>query len=458
MGVDGADTVELFAPLLQDFIASGGHVDEVTPRQLFRGRSLATIACLPEINAPRCLQALIDAGADVVTRAGKRVLDGEDDAVADSVNPSRETPIYNAILTAITCSRDERCLDTLAAVPGASELIHEERLKRLIYDVLHFLTQKAEDLPGRRKLYRQIFVDGFQSPDGCCHSAADVAQFLAPMVVVPTQHFQQRTGIPRSSERLAVGTELVEDDASIVFFSHRWLTPHSDPTKAHPDDEVASKWGRIAAVMELVVQNYSTERELIDTSNLAAAQRRAASSKGLRSSIEPEKELDSTSNPAYLWLDYSCIEQDVTKEDFQHSLKLRGINSLPIFIFLCSSFVALEHEQYANRAWCRLEMFFAACFGKKRRLLLEHGALSPGRRYGFTQSAAATHTWVSIGQEFHDPRDGALTSEADRPLLTFLHYVGFDIAGGMKSRAGTTQDLLSAQDKIDMRNEARPVW
>ena len=57
----------------------------------------------------------------------------------------------------------------------------------------------------------------------------------------------------------------------------------------------------------------------------------------------------------YVWMDFSCIDQDIPAEELQsyHNSKIRGINSLPVYIYLCSSFVTIDHPEYASRAWCR---------------------------------------------------------------------------------------------------------
>ena len=84
--------------------------------------------------------------------------------------------------------------------------------------------------------------------------AGDVAAVLAPMTVVPLRVLRERKAIPRSSERPTVGTEHVPDGAPVVFFSQRWLTPHMDAAKAHPDDKSASKWRTMVETMETAVE------------------------------------------------------------------------------------------------------------------------------------------------------------------------------------------------------------
>lgn len=101
---------------------------------------------------------------------------------------------------------------------------------------------------------------------------------------------------------------------NLVFFSHRWLTPHSNPTLAHPDDENNSK--------------------------LAHMQRLAGE--------HPEWR--------FFWIDYLCVPQENPGE------QQKAINSLPHYVKSCGIMVTLCGntgqsciDVYQKRGWCRLE-------------------------------------------------------------------------------------------------------
>ena len=114
----------------------------------------------------------------------------------------------------------------------------------------------------------------------------------------------------------------------MIFFSHRWLTPHTDVARAHPDDPAANKWRLMIHAMESALVHHGFDADRAETQTAFEA--------------------------AYIWIDFASIEQDdvdATDEqllqsgtrdvppasDFRRSLKGRGIASLPIYIFLCSS-------------------------------------------------------------------------------------------------------------------------
>ena len=270
MGKDGEDRISAFAPLLDGFLADGGDVDAHLPKigmpKTFGGKTLATIACNWDINAPLCLQLLVDRGADVLARWDEARPSSDDEQ--RGLNPARYTPVYAATITATVAGTDldRRCLDIIAAVPGAMEHVHEARVKRLIYDVMRYL-RLGSTAHERRGMYRQIFTSGFESSWGCPYSARDINEALAPMRVVSLTDFRSHGAIPRSSEGIDCGTEDMDADAPCVFFSHRWLSPHVDPMLAHPDNAAKQKHKNMLGVMETAAADSAARQQPVASYN-----------------------------------------------------------------------------------------------------------------------------------------------------------------------------------------------
>ena len=175
----------------------------------------------------------------------------------------------------------------------------------------------------------------------------------------------------------------------------------------------------------------------------------AAPGKSIQVSAETEPD------DAYAWMDFSCIDQDIPAEELQsyHNSKIRGINSLPVYIYLCSSFVTIDHPEYASRAWCRcvphspfanpsqlnrltrvclarrLEMYFAKCFELRRRVAEAGAGLTTAARHKYNKQAKAPAKARPGARLDDDPRDGELTCASDLPFIKFLHFVGEMIVG-----------------------------
>jgi len=98
---------------------------------------------------------------------------------------------------------------------------------------------------------------------------------------------------------------------TINFFSHRWLRPSMDPSKAHPDDERGTK-AKVVATLGERIQNYNGGR-----------------------------------GGHYFWIDFCCIDQDDP---------LPGVMKLPVYIALCQKiWCYVDTPDYMDRAWTRLE-------------------------------------------------------------------------------------------------------
>ena len=184
-----------------------------------------------------------------------------------------------------------------------------------------------------------------------------------------------------------------------------------------------------------------------------------------------------TETEAYMWVDYACIEQD---DDISNpagaeagavasdtrSMKARGINSLPIFIFLCSSFLCLSHPEYDARAWCRTEKFFGTCFGLRQRRLSEDGKrltfVAAPSRVSLTSAGGSGGGNKGRERPYLDPRKGLLTCASDLPLIYFLTFVGImmaDVKEKAEAKAlAKAAKASSVDDAANHRPTERDAW
>ena len=201
-------------------------------------------------------------------------------------------------------------------------------------------------------------------------------EIFAPMLVVPLEAFLAFGAVPRSSDGLGVSVDTLPEDAMVVLVSHRWLRPVSNP--AHPDDEHGTKFAQICSI-------------------LAAATQGAAAGK-----------------PTYVWIDFASIEQD------ECAVLLKGVSSLPLYVQCVDIFISLSnHEEYYDRAWCRLEVLFAKASFDTSRLPQMYEPPSE------TDSNLKTHRAISDDTiaELVQPemvRTARLSCESDRHMVSFL--------------------------------------
>ncbi|CAM9114779.1 unnamed protein product [Choristocarpus tenellus] len=185
-----------------------------------------------------------------------------------------------------------------------------------------------------------------------------------PMVVLPYPIFKAVGMILRSNEAKSMTVSYASlrpcrDQSLVIFISHRWLQPCSQPP--HPDRD-GEKHGLICSGVEKLLQM-------------------------LPQGVQ-----------AYLWVDFSCIDQDDAKK------RKRGIRSMPSYIERCDAllipytategqtpgslvngfsghksengkgkeFIGMEGvptpdedrypslAQYSSRAWCRAELYMGS--------------------------------------------------------------------------------------------------
>jgi hypothetical protein len=137
--------------------------------------------------------------------------------------------------------------------------------------------------------------------------------------------------IPRSSEGVARDAEELiaaygAGATEIFLVSHRWLTPDPDPRIGHPDNAARDK---ARAVCEFV----QFRRQWVQA----------------RHHFTPN---------ILLWIDYACMDQD--------DATASGFALLPVWAACCERFLRFETDDYAQRAWCRLEVWLSYMFVRPR--------------------------------------------------------------------------------------------
>ena len=117
----------------------------------------------------------------------------------------------------------------------------------------------------------------------------------------------------------------------------------------------------------------------------------------------------------YLWIDYACVDQD------DKEVLMQGVNSLLLYAQLCDCLLSIDHDEYWERAWCRLEMLFALKSYRKQGFphLQESFFDAPTRRM-----VVRTHRALEDGEaarlvEPESVQKGALSHAADRHMVIF---------------------------------------
>lgn len=207
---------------------------------------------------------------------------------------------------------------------------------------------------------------------------------------VPFRTLETLGHMPHSDEGAAicVADDEKKDDIKCVFISHRWLRPHwcskclskECGLVGYPDEADNRKWAMIMKALTQIIEEFQWDPECLR-----------------------------------VWMDYSCLEQT----DLQRLVA--GVHSLPIYVLASDIVISIPDENYFNRAWCLMEVMYSR--------LSEEGRGFP-RRYDCISDGDGE----DIGGDYRlraddgksvikNPREGQLTSEADRRKIRFLELV-----------------------------------
>jgi diketogulonate reductase-like aldo/keto reductase len=259
------------------------------------------------------------------------------------------------------------CIEMFAA-PGDKRKAIDDKLAATSEQVQATSTAEAEQATSAQQsqdLKQTTATKAHQISAGASGGAN-----LATTVVVPFAKWVAAGKIPRRSDKTSAegGATLVpagtlKPGDRVVFFSQRWLTPVGDP--ASPDDAVLTKYKACTA-----------------------AARAWASAEGVA-----EEQL-------FIWIDYSCIEQDDVSE------LVRGVNSLGLYVASSDVFITIEHDAYFDRGWCLMECLFADASKVPRFLMTAAGELRP----------MAAEERAALKR----PNQGNFTVESDRKIMIEL--------------------------------------
>lgn len=183
---------------------------------------------------------------------------------------------------------------------------------------------------------------------------------------------------------------------SIEMFSHRWLRPHycdrcasGEPCEfsahAHPDKD------DIKATLLTAYGHYFASRMKMCTK--------------------------------YFWIDFACIHQD------DQVLKAVGVCLLPLYVGACQRIIFCDDTQFETRAWTRLERLIGACFCDDKSVV----RLTCTSQLGICSTTYCTGKRVNVDgpwsnhiyMRISDPREGNITAQEDRDIVTAL----MDMAG-----------------------------
>lgn len=260
---------------------------------------------------------------------------------------------------------------------------------------------------------------------------------LASIRLLPFDQFQLCGFIPKFPDNQdltvsasAITSELYEESL-LIFISHRWIRPdksssgYTDAVGSHPDDSEGRKYHLIRSGVEKILRHM--------THNITHC---------------------------FLWIDYSCVDQDKYAPDevlstFEAIIQISDIIFTPL-VDPCWPEIAAETwhyedlpshnypseswngsmSSYLNRGWCRLEMLSAAFLPTLRqppqrskkligRLLFHHKAdKRPHLLYGSREQSSELslpHFLPPIPHssaiQFFNPVDGYVTRRRDKKRI-----------------------------------------
>jgi len=276
----------------------------------------------------------------------------------------------------------------------------------------------TEDLYERtvRVLSSQAFRSAPRmSYEGAVRKLELIAQLgIAPMMVLPSDTLINLARIPHSTEGLCVdaldavksgGPSATGDCATRIYFlSHRWLRP--DWCEGRGANLAFGSAERQAALAEGLRVGDP------DDSMHSKAHALAEYARWLRDVMFSATAEHHHGKKIYFWIDFCSADQ---REPAAH------IAGLPVYIANCSNFVTFHHPEYADRAWCRLEMLMHASFSPYWGVREQ---IQPGLTVEDLPTSEADAPWATTKgwtrSTLLDPRGGRLGNPKDAVILERL--------------------------------------
>ena len=234
---------------------------------------------------------------------------------------------------------------------------------------------------------------------------------LPPMKVISASTLAQLGRIPRSTEGHAVDAidavrkhgadEYNYCKAVIVMFSHRWKRPNWCEARSK---DVA--WGSEEHSAALAAGDYigdpddaahSKTRALLNWTQWFKKDVSTIGISGTKSGSLEIFDLPPSIEEVYFWIDWPCIDQ---------TNPAPGVAALPAYVSTCHAICAAWNDEYADRAWCRVELITAQAFMR-----------TGDRIFVCEETSAPLLTDTKVHKEkvkVSHPLDGRLTNEAIR--------------------------------------------
>lgn len=250
---------------------------------------------------------------------------------------------------------------------------------------------------------------------------------LRPMRVIPASKIAELKRIPCSYENFQVDArEALREKYGgiIIFFSQRWLrgdwceaakknlkwnSPEREQyTRANyvVGDPDSADHEKAIALIE-IVKWLQSETPGVTNSNQAASPGQGTAELGALFG-HTWKQIPSDLTNIFFWIDYCCVDQC---NDMNKGMDMAA---LPACVALSNYFVAYWNSEYASRAWCQVELMLTNSYATNCNII----HLTKGFRYDESLKYVSAE-WLTVP----DPRQGLITSEDDRPVVSSLTLV-----------------------------------
>ena len=246
---------------------------------------------------------------------------------------------------------------------------------------------------------------------------------LPAMKVISASTIEQLGRIPRSTEGHAIDAiDAVRkhgaDDnnyskAVLVMFSHRWKRPQwceaLGKDVAWGSDEHSAALAAGHYIGDPDDAEHSKARALINWAKWFKDDVSKVGILGTKSGTFQTLDLSPKLEEVYFWIDWPCVDQ---------TNPAPGVAALPTYVSTCHAICAAWNDEYADRAWCRVELITAQAF------------MRTGDRIFVCEETSAP---LLTGQRVHKervqvlhPLDGKLTNEDDRKVVQRLQEAAFE--------------------------------
>ena len=247
---------------------------------------------------------------------------------------------------------------------------------------------------------------------------------LPEMKVISARTIEQLGRIPRSTEGYAVNAidavrrhgvdEFNYSKVAFAMFSHRWKRPlwceALGRDVAWGSDEHLHARAAGDAVGDPDDASHSKAKALVHWVEWFKREVAQIGLMGTPSGTFNTYSLSPHIEEVYFWIDWPCVDQ---------TNPAAGIAALPAYVSTCHVLVAAWTAEYANRAWCRVELLTAQAFMKNGDRIFvceETSAPLPSGKGSMHKEKV----------QILPPTGGKITNEADLTVVERLQQAAFD--------------------------------